>query len=313
MDAGLDWVNATSNAAMATINETMFLDDSPKRERAADRLGHADFAQRLASVLSNLEAPEGYVIGLHGPWGSGKSTVLNFVAQQLAQHEKQSDQKVPMVIRFEPWIISGHQDVTSAFMKVLAEHLPNDKGVFWRRWGKRGLRAAKFGTSEVIDAIGKIGVIADHSGGVASAAAGGLAKKAIDAAASRWLKEPSLQASYDTLVKRLKGLGRRYVVIVDDIERLTAEEIRELMKMVKTLGKLPNVIYLLSYDRNVVWKALAAIDPDPRAGAFAEKIVQHEVELPLPSRNALLAMLSEALNFLNLNPDAADRRGLLVR
>lgn len=291
--------------------ETMFLDDAPKREPGADRLGHAGFAARLASVLATLDAPEGYVIGMHGPWGSGKSTILNFVGSDLAARSAESGNG-PTIIRFEPWIISGHQDVTGAFMKVLAEHLPQEEKGFWKRWGKRGLRAAKTGGSDIIDAVAKIGVVADHTGGIASGAAGGVAKKAIDAAADKWLKEPSLQATYAELVKRLRALGQRFVVVVDDIERLTADEIRDLMKMVKTLGKLPNVIYLLAYDRSIVWRALATIDPDPRAGAFAEKIVQHEVELPLPSRNALLAMLSEALEFLALDPDAVERRSELV-
>lgn len=56
-----------------------FLDDAPKVDPANDdRLGFAPFADRLAAALFELRAPNGYVVGLEGPWGSGKSTVLNF-------------------------------------------------------------------------------------------------------------------------------------------------------------------------------------------------------------------------------------------
>ena len=298
---------------MALIpQEDMFFDDAPKVDPASDRLGHARFAQRLVLVLTSLAAPQGYVIGLHGPWGSGKSTVLNFVERGLKERVKSGEQG-PLIVRFEPWIISGHQDVTSAFMKRLAEHLPKTKATRTEKLKRDASRALRSGAEDVIDAIATIGVIADSTGGAATKLAGSLGKKAIASAAGKWLEEPSLQSSYNTLVERLEKLDQRFVVMIDDIERLTSDEIRDLMTMVKTLGKLPNVIYLLSYDRSVVWGALKTIDPDPRAGAFAEKIVQHELELPMPSRSALLTMLSDALSFLKLDPDPSDRRSSLIR
>ncbi|MFN3474456.1 MAG: P-loop NTPase fold protein [Blastomonas sp.] len=292
--------------------ENLFFDDAPKADPELDKLGHAIFAERLVRALTSLSAPHGYVIGLHGPWGSGKSTILNFVERGLKVATDDGDQG-PLVVRFEPWIISGHQDLTGAFMKLLAEQLPATLGTQTKRLGKGALRAIRGGADDVIDAIAKVGVIADAIGGGVTTFAGSVGKKAIASAASKWLEEPSLQASYNTLVKRLKEIDKRIVVIVDDIERLTSDEIRDLMTMVKTLGKLPNVIYLLSYDRSVVWGALKTIDPDPRSGAFAEKIVQHEVELPPPSRAALLSMLSEALYFLDLDDEPSDRRYALTR
>jgi hypothetical protein len=292
--------------------DTVFFDDAPKLDVAADRLGHSVFAQRISQVLRSISAPQGYVIGLHGPWGSGKSTVLNFVEQGLKQAEQDTDNAL-LVVRFEPWIISGHQDVTAAFMKLLAEKLRSTAQNRAKKIGKAALRGVRGGADPVLDAIATIGVIADPTGGVATKLASAVGKKAVAAAAGKWLEEPSLQTSYSTLVKALKELDHRIVVMVDDIERLTAEEIRDLMTMVKTLGKLPNVIYLLCYDRNVVWGALKTIDPDSRSGAFAEKIVQHELELPPPSRSAMLALLNDALGFLELGDEPGMRRNAMVR
>lgn len=290
----------------------LFFDDAPKQDPAADRLGHGRFADRIINVVASLSAPSGYVIGLHGPWGSGKSTVLNFVERGLKERAEGSGSG-PLVVRFEPWIISGHKDLTGSFMKLLAERLPRDKGVRSERLKRGVARILRGGADDVIDAIAAVGVIADASGGAATKLAGSLGKKSIASAASKWLEEPSLQASYNVLVDRLKALDQRFVIMVDDIERLSSEEIRDLMAMVKTLGKLPNVIYLLSYDRNIVWEALKTVDPDPRSGAFAEKIVQHEVELPVPSRAALLSMLSDALGFLDLDTEPSERRYALTR
>ncbi len=65
--------------------ETLYVfgDDSPKVDPQHDTLGLAPFAEQLATTIRALSAPTGYVIGLHGTWGSGKSTVLNFVSEYI--------------------------------------------------------------------------------------------------------------------------------------------------------------------------------------------------------------------------------------
>ena len=168
--------------------------------------------------------------------------------------------------------------------------------------------AVDVGAMPLIDALSKVGVIVDHTGGTASAAGAAVTKSAIRKAADKWLSEPSLQKTYDQLVARLRASGRRFVVFVDDIDRLTSIEIRSLMQMVKTVGRLPNVSYCLSYDRHIVWTALAELAPgDGTRSGFAEKIVQHEVEVPVPSRSGLTRMLNASLSDLPEPPASGIR------
>lgn len=82
------------------------------------------------------------------------------------------------------------------------------------------------------------------------------------------------------------------------------------MQMVKTLGRSPNVVYLLAYDRNIVWPALDdGGRRDNNGPSFAEKIIQQEVELPKPARSDLLAMLDAEIGFLTANTEQTDRWG----
>jgi predicted KAP-like P-loop ATPase len=63
----------------STRKPPSFSDDAPKADPwTEDRLGYASFAERMANVIVDLAAPNGYVMGLHGAWGSGKSTAINF-------------------------------------------------------------------------------------------------------------------------------------------------------------------------------------------------------------------------------------------
>lgn len=75
---------------------------------------------------------------------------------------------------FEPWVLSAHQDLASAFFKVLLE---------------------------------KLGFIIDHIGGVASKAGAAVTKAAIKKGSEKWLAEPSLQKAYDQLVTSLAPRG----------------------------------------------------------------------------------------------------------
>lgn len=109
-----------------------------------------------------------------------------------------------------------------------------------------------------------------------------------------WAEEPSVQAAYQALQSSLRENPRRLLVIIDDIDRLQRDEIRTIMQLVKSVGQLTNVLYLLSYDREIIWKALEASPSatTDRPG-FAEKIIQHEVELPQPGRQTLLRMFDK--------------------
>src|SRR4051812_13376087 len=97
-----------------TENILAVSDDAPKvNPWQDDRLGYKPFAERLFKVILNIQALEGYVIGLHGEWGSGKTTALNFVRAFLDKHNiEAADEKVKIdVIDFAPWIVSGHHDL----------------------------------------------------------------------------------------------------------------------------------------------------------------------------------------------------------
>jgi energy-coupling factor transporter ATP-binding protein EcfA2 len=109
---------------MAEVDTHMFSDDLPKENPwRDDRLGYKPFAERLAKVIATLKVPNGYVIGLHGEWGSGKSTALNFVRAFLEKHNQETELNADHIalVDFRPWIVSGHQDLIAAFFKVMSD------------------------------------------------------------------------------------------------------------------------------------------------------------------------------------------------
>lgn len=298
-----------------TAPETFVLgDDLPKENPwQDDRLGYRPFCERLSKVILALRVPNGYVVGLHGEWGSGKSTALNFVHAFLNKHNQESaDEKDNLrLVEFRPWIVAGHQDLVAAFFKVMTESLGARPNWFKRQWN-RILRALRIGGDPLIDAVATVAVTVDPSGGLASKTVGAVAKKSLGGMVDRFLADPSLQTAYEELRKQLADSGKRLLVMIDDLDRLEDEEIRSIMQMVKTVGRLPNVIYLLAYDRTIVWDALDG-DFERASPRFAEKIIQQEIELPRPSKEALLSMLDEEIAFLNEHINDSLRWQYIVR
>jgi predicted KAP-like P-loop ATPase len=57
--------------------------DTPLQDPSQDLLGRSRFARGLAQGILQMDAEHGFVVALHGPWGSGKSTTLNFVLHYI--------------------------------------------------------------------------------------------------------------------------------------------------------------------------------------------------------------------------------------
>ena len=54
--------------------------------------------------------------------------------------------------------------------------------------------------------------------------------------------------------KALAALDRPLVVVVDDIDRLTYAEIRDIFTLVRLTANFPNVIYILAFDQAPEWR-----------------------------------------------------------
>lgn len=232
--------------------------DKAKTDPADDEFGHAPFAKMLADAIEKATPPDGLVIALHGPWGSGKTTVLAFVRYYLQQL---SEDDRPIVVPFNPWWFSGRKGLTAPFFEQLLSIL--------RKWKSVG--------DSLVRGIAELAVAVSDSG---------LPFAQVGALAGMLTNEPDVQKIKERIGEELTKQGKQILVIVDDIDRLTANEVRELFKVIKAVGDLPRVVYLLAFDKVMVIKALESVQGIPGAD-YLEKIVQVPFELPPPDRTAL--------------------------
>lgn len=251
-------------------NELKISSDRPLQNPSEDRLGYATFAESLAKGISKMLSTEGIVIAVYAPWGSGKTTLLNFVEHYLA---KSSEKERPVIMRFNPWWFSGQEDLTRKFFDQLQGVFASEKLA-----GKR----VRDKLASFAGAISNVPI--EQVSGVAKAA-----KTLLQMA------EKDLPGLKDELVRDLQKQDRKILVFIDDIDRLTKEETRELFRLIKAVADFPNIVYFLSFDKEVVAKALRRVQGSS-GEAYLEKIVQVPFELPVPDKTALRQLFSEKVD-----------------
>lgn len=249
--------------------------DSPKSDPGTDEFGYAPFAALIARAVIETPSPEGLVMAVHGHWGVGKSTLLNFVKHYLnLGHEAK-----PIIIDFNPWWFDDRDHLASQFLAQFKSSLGME--------------------TKLIRDVGDL--LADYSEYIGKAIAYSTGIPWLDKSAIflRALKRknklvPELKTE---ISHKLKQNRQRFLIVIDDIDRLTPSEIGEVFKVVKALADFPNVIYLLSFDRNVVARALSTchgLDGE----AYLEKIVQVPLVLPTVPKERLHQKLFSELNKL---------------
>lgn len=243
--------------------------DRPTSHPDDDRLGYAPFAEHLAESITKMAPVDGLVIGIYGPWGSGKTTLVNFILYHLAKTPEDSR---PIVIQFNPWWFSGHEDLTRRFFDQLRAVLSKHRK-FAADITKR--------LADFADIVAEMPIpYASTVKPVGKALRG---------------KPKDVTELKDSIVDLLRQKQQKILVTVDDIDRLTDEEIRHLFRAIKAVADFPNVIYLLVFDKDVVIKAISQ-GGRISGEAYLEKIVQVPFELPLPDKVALRRLLFDKLD-----------------
>ncbi len=71
-------------------------------------------------------------------------------------------------------------------------------------------------------------------------------------------RNQSLSELKNRVEKLLHAQKRRFFVVVDDIDRLTSDEIRQLFRVIKAVVTLRRITYILAFDKEIVASALSA-------------------------------------------------------
>ena len=252
----------------------MIRNDEPITEPDEDVLGRARIAEVIAGEIRSIDASSGAVIGILGPWGAGKTSLINLLRNEL---------KGPPWIRsisFNPWMFSGSDQLVDRFFSELAAQLRSEPGRFSQ------LADALEDYGEVVSPLQFIPVVGSWVGWLTGAG------KALKDLRSR--RKGGIEQQRDQVSRKLKDLDSPIVVVIDDIDRLPTGEIRDVFKLVRLTANFPNIIYLVAFDRLRVERALTEQGLPGRD--YLEKIVQVVYDLPAIPEAVLGRQVAEAID-----------------
>lgn len=285
------------------INKS-FNGDRPIGKSDQDRLGFSPSAKHVALAVQSFYSPEGFVIGLEGAWGSGKSSFINLIVDEFSHLEQP-----PEIVKFSPWLISSRDalldqlfsEIAKAVSKIASDSSDKvkkkkiDKAVFKKAQSKKIIdKLSSF--SGQLSGASKVALFAEILGipyaGMASKALGAAGEAGKERAAI--VPVPSLEEQKNALKDGLRELPRKIVIFIDDLDRLEPSEAGEVVRLVRAVADFPNIIYVLSYSREVLVKSLKkAFSLDDIDESYIDKIVQVTFSIPRPEDFDLRRMLRE--------------------
>ena len=288
-----------------------YVADKPIEKADEDLLGRSDFAKQFGKSIREYNSKDGLVIGLYGKWGSGKTSIINMAISEIpvdeneaqkAEKEKwysrvnkrikkiftsqktEEDQNHnPIIIRFSPWNYSDKNNLISLFFY----ELKNKLGVAKDEENKEKIGKAISQYSDIIDVLSFVPV--------AGPAIAPILKTISKSKGAKLMQAPSLNDAKEKLCEALEDFNHKIIVFIDDIDRLTTPQIKDIFQLVKQVGDFPNIIYVLTMDREIVCDALSECN-DIYGYEYLKKIVQVSFEVPEIDKSLLPEILKDRLS-----------------
>lgn len=275
-------------------------------ETSADLLDRSKLIDHLARGLLRSRTGESLVTAIYGHWGSGKSWIKHRLVRELRAHSPDL-----VIVEFAPWQIRGVDELTLQFFSQVYEQIdpPSPSDTAFLPSARARLWAQLARLSGVVPAAVRItgGAVAAVAGdsnialtALAAAGAGEEFSKIISAKAEE-AKEQVAEAGErvprtveETREKLAASFNlkttSRILIIMDDFDRLTAEEIQTMVRLIKANANFSGLNYLLLCDPEQL--ALALNDVASGKGReFLEKIVQNPIRLPQPDTETIFSQL----------------------
>ena len=228
----------------------ILIEDNIKIQK--DLFGRNQIINNLSSsISSSMKYNNCFTIGVVGEWGSGKSTIIELVKEDINKNEI-LNKNVVIVDDFDPWAIKSQDALVLAFYNTIIENLGENIDYFKRK----KIQNALINISTNIPYIGKgIGSFFDNR---------------ID----DYTEYKEIKAD---LKEKLENSNKRLIFIIDNLDRMNSNNVLFLLTLIGTLFKLPNMTYIVAYDKdrmNTIFKI------DKINSKYLEKIINKEIVIP---------------------------------
>lgn len=214
-----------------------------------DLLNRKEFVDNLKDAITNIKPSGSFVIGLNGKWGEGKTTILNFLYNEL-----NLDNDI-MLVKFNPWFYNTKDDIITGFYNSIAKQFNNKLMIFSLG---RMLYKLRNVISKSFESKGIYGIV--------------------DILIPKRTSSKDVEELTKKISRKLTDINKKVVIFIDDLDRLDKEDLLLVFKLVKICGDIDNFIYILSFDKDQIRHVFEnEIKLDHK---YLEKIIQVSIDMP---------------------------------
>lgn len=254
-----------------------------------DKLGTGQYAKALAKFAIECDTP--LTIGVQGEWGSGKTSLLNMMREDIYHEEvsrgtkgartKLAGSEAYSVIWINTWehsLLKNPEGCLISIIEEIIEHISQVDGqIHTAQRAKNALAAL---------AKGAVKVGAGMTMGLKGAE---VAEDLMSSSNTNVVKDLRgvLQGIVSNVVDRKQNPVKRFVIFIDDLDRLEPAVAVQVLELLKNIFNLQNCVFVLAIDYQVVVKGLADKfgKPNPENEwefrAFFDKIIQLPFMMPM--------------------------------
>ena len=229
-----------------------------------DKFGYYSDAEQFAKMIINNRkntTNNALIVGLQGKWGQGKTSYLNMFS--LAIDEKYK--KEAIVLRYNAWLNHSYNQLAHSLLGSIG------KGV---------------------DDITIQNTINDYAKVITGANLGWWSK-VIDVFFG--MHKEYADELFDKVSDLIGGLDKLLIIQIDDIDRLTGNEIFNTIKLIRNIANFKNTVFIVAYDREYVVSSLEKINIKED---YLEKIFNIPYSLPTVTPDVLKSTLKTRLNLI---------------
>jgi len=238
-----------------SILHNKYFEDNPTIIKRQSR----DLVSRITELLVFENPKSSFTIGIIGPWGNGKSSLIKSVREEIKQeHKVVSYMRKPnledlLIVNFSPFLNHNIDDILGDFFISLSVALNEYDGSL---------------SNSIIEYSDKL---------IKLYKKGELKNLLINNTFKR--NDLPIYDHYKKIDESIIKVNKKIVVFIDDLDRLSALEILEVLKLIRNTANFSRTIFVVAFDKDYVSKAIKEENAymDNR---FLDKFIQLEVYLP---------------------------------
>lgn len=258
------------------LHRSQFLSDEPISESTQDRLEYKPYVDNLSRILLNESFSKSFSIALVGPWGNGKSSILDLVKNEI--HLSELDRQSNLFVNFLPYLNHKEEEIINEFFILLSNQLSKYDGEIANQILNYSQKITDlYNSKSITDFVSKPYSI---------------------------LSNKAAKELYEKINESLARINKKIIVFIDDLDRLSGNEIIQILKLIRNTANFKNTIFVVAMDKDYVLQRLKSSN-EVLNSAYLEKFFQLEIYLPEIDKNVLKENFIEAFDKKN-NYDTSD-------